>query len=718
MRISIDGLRRYTDLPADLRAVRELMEDVGLEVKRQVVTDEFGPCFTLELLANRGDHHCYAGVACEIAGRTGATIALPPFVELTVGISPLPLRNEVGDLLLGYTATLLERTGAEEPLDARELAPLLAAEMDSVTPAVDATNLANLEFGQPTHAFDADTIDGGIVIRRSVAGERAWLLFTPEPRELPEGLMVIADNSKILAIAGVIGCEESKTTATTRRLLLESATFDPVAVRKAARSLNIHTDSSARFERGGDPALPVLGAGRVVFLLERHGWKRVGQTGQILNWTNPRRTIALEIGSLAGFLEQPLTEENIRDRLSRYGFEVSPPYPDFTGDPEWTLPPELAERGRERLRNTLLVRVPSWRLWDVQNVADLAEELAKSIGYNNTPARLPTVGMGALPSLAEVQKRRVEDVLVGNGFYEVFTDGFYGRDSRDRLGIVEGAPLWAHVETENAVDRGYSLLKNNAVAQAVDTVAVNLRLHAREIRAYEWTRTFHPDTEADNGVCFETKLLWAIACGPRRAGNWAEDPANADAAFIKGLVEQIGKEIGINLTVGAPDAQWSASALLHPNRQAAIRLDGQTVGVLGEIHPRILANYKIKRERPVYVEIRQNALTKAPVAKAFVPPPETQVVTRDLAFTLPHRFAAGDVVEQLCASGPSWLSGVTVTDLFEHEQDGKPVRTLTFTLTFARESQALTTEELNQANEALIRSVESKFSDAGVRLRA
>ena len=133
---------------------------------------------------------------------------------------------------------------------------------------VDATILAGLELGQPTHAFDADKVVGPVTIRTSRAGEKAWPLFQPGPVEIPAGTLVIADDVKILAIAGVIGCEDSKTTADTKRLLLESATFDPPSVRIAARALGLATDASGRFERGGDPTAPLVGAGRVV---HRHG---------------------------------------------------------------------------------------------------------------------------------------------------------------------------------------------------------------------------------------------------------------------------------------------------------------------------------------------------------------------------------------------------------------------------------------------------------------
>lgn len=700
MRISIDRMRAFIDLPSDPRAVRDLFDDLGLEVKRHAVDPDVGEVFTLELLANRGDHHGYEGLAREIRGRTGGSVRVPPIATLDAvhatadaGLFAIPLVNEAEERLLVYTATLLERGANPTELDADELFPILAAGQKPVSAPVDATNLANLELGQPTHAFDADRIDGHISIRGSVTGEKAWPLFAAGPVELRAGTLVIADASKILAIAGVIGCEESKTTAATTRIVLESATFDPIAVRKAARALEIHTDSSARFERGGDPCAPLTGAGRAVYLLERHGWKRVGATAVLGRWTNPNRVIDASIAAMASAVAVPLTGTGIAERLGRYGFTVAKTDAD-----------------------TLRVGVPSHRLWDVTDFADLIEEVAKSIGYNATPSVLPPVEMGSLPSIAEDQKSAADEVLVGYGFFEVFTDGFYARDARERLGLAEGHALWAHVETQNAVDRGYSLLKNNTLAQAIDAVAVNLRLHAREVRAYEWTRTFHPDPAAANGVCTERKVLWAIACGPARSATWAEDPLPADVHFARGVIEELSTALGVPLTLGAPDPSYAIAGCLHPNRQVTVRRGDTVVGIVGEVHPTVLAAYKIKRERPVYLEIDQAALLIAPSPAPFAAPADVQAITRDLAFTLPHRFAASDLVDHLRANGPAWLGDVAITDRFDHTVDDKPVRTLTFTLTFVRE-QTPTTDELNRALEALIAAVQSRFADAGVRLR-
>src|SRR5687767_15053264 len=492
VKIVLEHLRTFIDLPERMHDAREFLDDVGIEVKT-AETSSLGTVFNVELLANRGDHYCYAGIAREVSGRTGGRLRYPPVATLNrQSATPDRVRIE-SPLCLVYTVTELfvansgaaafrppETVGGLKatapqpapeagaaPLPSEVLLPLTAADVHSISASVDASNLANLEIGQPTHAFDADTIDGSIIIRTSRKGEKAWLLFTPEAVEIPEGTLVIADESKILGIAGVIGCVESSVTDKTTRILLESATFDPVAVRVASRKLDQPTDAAARFMRGGDPSLPLIGAARVAHLLEKHCAYRIGNAYSAGEWRDPQRTIEVHVPAMRTFIGAELSAMQMADRLTRYGFAIEDPNDQ-----------------------TLRAIVPPHRLWDVHFEADLAEELVKSVGYNETVVTLPHVEMGALPSHEENVVARVNEVLVAEGFYEIFTDSFYGRGTRDRLGVVEGDPLWPHVEMQNSIEKNYSLMRNNTLAQALDALVTNLNLKTTSLKIYEWAKIY------------------------------------------------------------------------------------------------------------------------------------------------------------------------------------------------------------------------------------
>ncbi len=684
MKFLLEHLRTHIDMPASAREARELLDDVGIEVK-SVDTTSLGTVFNCELLANRGDHYCYEGVAREVSGRTGGQLHYKKLHKLQVLPADATHVKIESPLCLVYTVTELTRRDASAALPAEVMAPLLAADVHSISAPVDASNLTNFDLGQPTHAFDADTIDGPITIRLSRKGEKAWMLFTPEAIEIPEGTLVIADDSKILGIAGVIGCVESGITDKTTRILLESACFDPVAVRIASRQLNQATDAAARFMRGGDPTLPLIGAARVAYLLEQYAGYEVGSSYTEGDWKNPQRRIDVDVAKTNRFIGTELPPMDMAERLTRYGFTVE------VGDA------------------ALGVTVPPRRLWDVHFEADLAEELLKSVGYNNTPITLPPVQMGALPSHAENIAERVNEVLVAEGFYEIFTDSFYGRGVRERLGVTEGDPLWPHVEMQNSIERNYSLMRNNTLAQAVDALAVNLNNKLANLKIYEWARIYLPDLS-------EKGILWALANGRDRGPSWGDKGRPADAIYLKGIVEQLRLELRIDLKFGATDGH-RLERFLHPGRRSGIWLGERQVGIFGELHPLLLQRFDIKRQRPVYLELETDALLAAPRPRIYTEPPSRQAVVRNVAYAIPAGIPAAEIRDALATAAPPFLREIRMVDVFEIPNDPQRARAVTFEIEYLSD-EALTGETINAATEAMMAAVTQAFGERGVALRA
>lgn len=694
MRISRRVLQRFTALPTSDGELRTLLESVGLEVKRM----DTGPDDTLidlEILANRGDHYCYAGVARELHGRTGLGLNLPEGAALHLGEAPVPITLET-PLCLRYSLTLLQETQAPGFLPEHLLRLMTAAGLSPVTPAVDITNIVSLELGQPTHLFDADSLKGGITVRASRPGETAWPLFAPGSVPLPPGTLVVADEEKILAVAGVIGCEESKARPDSRRLLLESACFDPVSVRQTSRALSLRTDSSIRFERGGDPDLVLKAAGRVVELLEAHaGATRLGATCLAGDWRDPQREIILEPAAVCRFLSLDLDAANIAERLERYGFTILP-------------------------GPGLRIMVPPARLWDVEFPDDLVEELAKSVGYEAIPETAPAVPMGAAPSLREQVRAKVDDLLVGEGFFEVLTDSFHGFDLARKWDLPPGHPHADHVRVLDAAGKGYSHLKNNALLQLISGLGDNLRLKVEDIKIFEWNRTFQPDPAAENGLCQERPLLTLACVGHSRPPAWGDSPRMVDAWYCKGLVQELAMALSVPLEVDDPDPSLPLSPYLHPGRQAAVLLQGRPVGILGEVHPLLCARLGIKRARPCYLEIERTALETPPCPRIYQPPPDQPATIRCLALTLPGTLPAATILAVMRQAAPGWLAGIRVVDVFHHPSaaDGMALRTLTYELAWSNAERTRTTEELNTATEELLRAVEQKFGSQGVVLRS
>lgn len=680
MKILLEHLRTYIDMPASIHDARELLEEVGIEVK-SAETNDLGTVLNVELLANRGDHYCYQGMAREVRGRTGGALQFPPIAKLNVQRADATRVRVETPLCLVYTVTELFRGEGARVLPGELLVPLTAADIHSISAPVDASNLTNFDIGQPTHAFDADTIDGPITIRLSRKGERAWLLFTPERIEIPEGTLVIADDSKILGIAGVIGCVDSGITEKTTRILLESACFDPVAVRIASRQLNLNTDAAARFMRGGDPTLPITGAARVAYLLEKHCGYRAGNAYTAGDWKNPNRVIEFNVPKMRQFTGANVSHLEMAERLTRYGFTV-----------------EIASLEK------LLVTVPPHRLWDVHFEADLAEELLKSVGYNNTPITLPRVEMGALPSHEENVTARANEVLAAEGFYEIFTDSFYGRGMRDRLGIEEGDPLWPHVEVLNSIERNNALMRNNTIGQALDALTTNLNNKLTNLKMFEWARIYYGDKS-------EHFVLWLLANGRDRGPFWGDKGRPADSIYLKGIVEQLRLELRVDLQVG-PSGGHRTERFLHPGRRAGISLNGALIGVFGEIHPLVLQRFDIKRQRPVYLEIDAQALFTKSLPRIYSEPPSRQPIVRSVAYAIPPGITAAEVRDVLQSAAPPFLRDIRMTDLFELPD----ARAVTFEIEYLSE-EALTGETINAATEAMMAAVQGRFGER-VTLRA
>lgn len=692
MNIATDILRRYIHIEHTPAELRYILDDIGIEVKRL----EDG-VFGVELLANRGDHHCYYGIARELSGRLGRDICTPPVTVLESDkCGAYPVENQT-DLCLLYSATVMTKKNTQAgSLSAADLHTLECAGIHSLLPPIDATNLSNLELGQPTHVFDADKVEGSIVVRQSVAGEKAWLLFEEEARDIPEGTIVIADQVKILAIAGVIGCEDSKTTAETTKIIIESACFDPVQVRKTGRALHVHTDALARFERGSDPSFVLVGAGRVVCLLQQVGWELQGKTTVVGDWTDPKRNISLSVRALQQFLGTTIDAQDIVDRLARYGFR-STIESRVDGD-------------------SIHTQVPAHRLWDVENCFDIYEEIAKSIGYNNTPISLPKIDKGAQPTELEIRKTMVEELLLGLGAYEVITDGFYGRASLEKLGLPQDHPLQQHIETLNSVDKGYSLLKNNCLLQAIEAVRNNRNRNIQDIKIFEWTRCFVPDASATNGVCREEKMLWAIFAGTESGNSWKQTSVSIDPLYVKGLVEEM--RVLLRIPLEFRQSTHLLSPILHPNRQLSIWLHDRCVGVLGEVHPRICNEFKIKRVRPCYLQLDESVLLARSTGVSYTIPPVFQPLQRTVAFSVPTLSSGVSIGAQNIADVLQTVAdSVSIVDLFVFEEEGISKRAITYHLSFANSTGTLSAEECNNQLHHSIQLVLEKYQSEGVRHR-
>lgn len=701
MRVNLSLLRRFRpELPASARSACEVLEDLGIEVKRLQETPQ-GDVVTLELLANRGDHHCYLGIARELGGRFEAPTPLPAQAPLTADEAAAPVVGTPTCLAFGVArCTLADGDGARLP---EEWADALRLN-DEYTGllAVDAGNVVGREIGQPLHVYDADRLAGSLRVRLSAEGETAQLLDSDAPVPIPAGLTVVADDEGIVAVAGVMGTRRTAVTESTRRLLVESALFDPVAVRRAARALHRQTAAATRFERGGDPALVRAGAARAVALL--------GEWGALApdsprTWTEAvcppdarlaPREIRLDLGSLDTYYATSFDPATVERRLTCLGFSVR----KDDGD-------DAAEGG------ALGVGVPGHRLWDVFNPECLYEEIGRMWSFDSFPAVLPEAGGGAAQTPRQRTRAALEQVLVGYGFFEVITDGFYSRTAHERLGVSAGSPLTRHVELRNAIDRNFSLLKNNALLQALDIADYNQRRSLTCGKYFEFTHLFEA-VGADGHR--ERPVLWGMLWGEEKYGAWQSGGQSFDFWYLKGVLEELAHACGSRLALQrSGDEPSPMDELMHPTRFTHLLVDGRRAGLCGEVHPSVTANWKLRTDRVLYFELDWTALVATDGTAAAEPVddmPEHPLLRRDVALHLPVGLTADEVRKEMEAVSPLEPAWIHVTDLYENGD----VRAHTFELAFENDN-TVTAEQVNNAMSAVTSHVLDTFRERGVYQR-
>ncbi|MFH0244586.1 phenylalanine--tRNA ligase beta subunit-related protein [Streptomyces sp. HK10] len=688
MKLTITGLRALlpglTDDPA---AFRNALDESGLEVK-SIVAAGADTSVTLEFLANRGDHRCYAGVARELAARLGLPLAPLDVDPPEVGAGPPA--SVSSPLCLAYTLTPLEVFDATADLPPDTVGRLKTSAAHTGVAVLDAAEAANTELGQPVQVYDADRVVGAVEVRGSRPGESFRPVGAEEARELPEATLVVADEEKILSVAGVIGGEDSRVTAGTRRVLLESACYDPVSVRLAATGMGLSNAMSQRFERGADPTAVHAGAGRALALLDAvKAARRSGPTREARAWEGTLPTLPVDAARASAFLGTGLDAAEVAERLAAYGF-------------------------REVARGEF--EVPGTRVWDVRETEDLYEEIGRHIGFDELPAAPLPASTGAVLTPREALVAAVGGVLVGLGFQETFTDGFYGKDTLKLLGPPDGHPLAAHVGIANAEDRRYSMLKNNCLAQAVAAVGANLRFKQERIRLFEVTRVFEPAAGAENGLCRERPVLWAIASGALQDDLWSGKPAVADFFFLRGAAEECALRCGLELSVERLPERHPLADFLHPHRSALLLADGVPAGVCGEVHPDVRRRAALGGKRPVYLEFDLGAWSVRSDRGPRAPFREDPAVEKMLDFVLPRPVPSEAVLAVMREAAPDWLRSIEVTDVFLPDPADTTRRSVTYLLRFDSEP-ARPAEKFGDVLDLLVGAVTDRFGPDGVHLR-
>ena len=609
-----------------------------------------------EITPNRPDCLSVIGLAREASATFNKPLNLhtPEIKGCGGDISELlDIEIEDPDLCPRYTARLVKNVRiAPSPAWMRER--LRNSGVRPINNIVDITNYVMLEYGQPMHAFDFSCVDGGkIVVRTAREGEAIQTLDGNE-RKLTPNMLCICDEHKPVCVAGVMGGANSEIIGDTAMVLFESANFNGASVRRTAQALNMRTEASARYEKGLDPMNTMKAVQRACELVELLGAGEVvdGVMDVIAKDAWPV-TVKLEPEKVNGLLGTDVPEEEMRRILLSLGFELE-------GD-------------------TILV--PSWR-GDVEHYSDIAEEVARFYGYNNIPNTLSS-GMNERRGFSPVQKAEntLGALCRSAGYNEIITYSFISPTYYDKIDLPKDSPLRNSLKILNPLGEDTSIMRTTTLPSMLEILTRNYNFRNKSAKLYELGRTYFAKKDG-SGMADEPKVLSLGAYGP-----------DMDFFALKGAVETVLD--GMRITGVRYEAE-KANPSYHPGRCAKVYCGDKLLGVLGQIHPQVAANYGVDGE--LYAaELRFDALYESIGPEPIYQPlPKFPAVTRDIAVVCDKAVTVGALEDCIRRGAHGLLKDVALFDIYTGVGIPSGKKSVAFNLTLRADDRNLTAQEADE----------------------
>jgi phenylalanyl-tRNA synthetase beta chain len=661
-------LRELVDVPVDTATLARDMHMTGFEVAS--VEDDV---IDFEITANRPDCLSLVGLSREIATRYGTEHKAPAGKDLGPPdpgkLDPLGVTIEDATRCRRYCSAIVDVTIGPSPTWLADR--LHAAGVRSINNIVDVTNYVLLEEGHPLHAFDLAKLAGPhLRVRLAKPGEKLKTL-DGQTRTLDAEMLVIADETHAQALAGVMGGADSEISSSTKTVVLESAWFLPTSVRRTSRKLGLSTEASYRFERGADFAAASRALARTCALIEQigAGKTRPGWIDAMTEVPAPR-LVTLALSRVPQVLGADVPVAEIRRILTGLGFVIA-----------------------ERDAATWSVSVPSWRV-DVARDVDLVEEVARHFGYDRLPTTFPELtSVPARPSVRLEQDRAVRRLISAAGFNECVTFSFIAdKAAREFADEADFVPI------ANPLSETFAVLRPSLLPGLVDSVSHNRRHGQRDVRLFELGTRF----VARSGERRALGLAWM---GALDAEDWSAKPRPVAFFDLKGVVEALGRWLGLTLTAGA-----AMRSFLAPGRTAEIVVNGQDGARLFGVVGQLLPSLAVARDIPAHDEVYVAELDLDEVADLVTildierthSLPRFPSIVRDLAILVADSLPAADVRGTIRAVAPPTLARVAEFDRYQGKgiPDGKV--SIAYRLTFQDPERTLTDREVDDAMETIV----------------
>jgi phenylalanyl-tRNA synthetase beta chain len=696
MKVLYNSLKEFVDLKASAGDLRARLSLCGIGVD-SLEESPAGPVLDAEITANRPDCLGHQGIAREAA----AIYRLPlkpmnPKLRETAEKAADATRVEIEatDLCGRFTARVLRGVKVQPSPDWLRQR-LKAIDQKSINNVVDITNYVMFELGHPMHAFDLDKLnERRIVVRRARHGEKIRTLDGVE-RALAKDMCVVADASRAVGIGGVMGGADTEISFSTRNILIECAWFDPIAIRRAAKALNLRTEASYRFERGADPEMAELASRRAAELIQQLGGGEIlSGVVDVCPQPEPPRKIELARNELLRVMGADVPDRDIEDILSALGFR-----------------PVRVDPNRGSAGSIMAVwecRQPSWRR-DVTRGIDLVEEIARHYGYDKFPARLPPAKLPALRlPHAEALDRLIERI-VALGYQEIVEIPLVNAERNEIFRPEKLAPA----VISNPLAEDASVMRSTGIVSMVSALEWNLNHGQRNLRLYEFGKTY----ELRDGEPVETLVLTVGATGLGREKTIYEPAREFEFADLKGDLDRLGELAGgFGWHVGGQ--AWLAGARAAQISLAQGHGHAGSLGVAGQIARRVADQLKLRQD--VYVaELKLEPLLAgieaARAAARFKPLPRFPAVERDFSLVLADGVTFAQVAETIHALAIPELQSIEAADLFRGGQVPVGKYSLMIRVTFQSAQATLTDTQLGEFSARIVSALEQKL---GASLRA
>jgi phenylalanyl-tRNA synthetase beta chain len=681
----------------------------------QALTELYGDSvLDVDVKPNRGDALSLIGLAREVAAVTGSPIRWPETEPVETGPAVedlLSVEVQDAELCPRFVGRFIDGVTVGPSPDRVQMR-LRAAGVRPISNVVDASNYVMIELGKPIHTYDATGVgerDGRhrLIVRRAAPGDRLVTLDHVE-RTLDPETLVIADDRGPLGIAGIMGGADSEVSHGTTRVIVESAIFDPIAIRRTGQRYALRSEASLRFEKGVEFRLARIGADRTARLIAEWAGGSVarGRVDSAPDEPPPGR-LAFRPSRVNRLLGTDLAAAEQRALLARVGVETEAAG-DVVAVPVATSPKPLAvdAAGAE----AIVAIVPTWRS-DIAVEADVAEEVARIHGYERVPEILPHTPMPAYRRQPLGLRDRVRETLAGAGLTEVVSHALVSPRLAERFtwetplpAVDGGTPAGGRpIHVTNPLSADHSVLRPAVVGSLVEIASTNVRRGRVDLAIFEIGKGYGRDRD-------ETREWWRLAvaaCGAAEEPAWNRPVRPYDIDDAKGLIELIGRRLGIEAPVYEP---LGGEPLLHPGRAARVTAerDGRfaLAGIVGELHPTVAEEWELRGARLVVAELDVAGLGGGDLrAVQAVAPSRHPSAERDLAIVVPESLPAATVAAAIRESAGPELASLVLFDIYRGAPLSGDDKSLAWRLTFQTADRTLTEAEIEAALAAITRAV-------------